>query len=56
MSYIVTNGSSYRLQACPDLSAPSWTDVATFSNTAAITQWTNNSTGYKQRFYRLISP
>ena len=55
-SIFATPGSTFRIQACTNLSAPDWIDVATFSNVSGITLWTNASTGFIQRFYRVVSP
>jgi len=48
-------GSNFRLQVCTNLLS-GWSDVTSFNNVSAITQWTNSSAGYKQQFYRLVSP
>jgi len=55
-SIFVPPGTSFRIQACTNLSAPNWIDVATNSNASAITLWTNSSAGFNQRFYRVVSP
>jgi len=56
LTVFATPGSSFRIQTCTNLSAPGWTDAASFNNAAAMTQWTNSSAGFNQRFYRIISP
>ncbi len=50
-----TPGSNYRLQTSTNLST-GWSDVTSFNNASAITQWTNNSSGYDRQFFRLITP
>jgi hypothetical protein len=49
------SGSSFHLQSCTNLAVPVWEDVAVFNNAAAITKWTNSSTGWNRQFFRAIS-
>ena len=51
-----TPGSSFRIQSCSNLAAPSWSTVATFNNASAITYWTNSSPASGQCYFRAISP
>jgi hypothetical protein len=50
-----TPGSNFRLQVSTNL-ATGWSDVTSFINASAITQWTNSSAGYDKQFFRLITP
>jgi hypothetical protein len=51
-----TPGDSFRIQSCTDPVAAQWSTIATFNNTAAITQWTNASPELDSSFFRAISP
>jgi hypothetical protein len=48
-------GRRYRLQGTSTLLAENWTDLLTFTNTEAVTQWIETE-GFTQRFYRAVSP
>jgi hypothetical protein len=52
-----TPGMNYRILASPNLSAAGpWTTVATVTNAAAITYWTNATASGNQCYFRLVSP
>lgn len=47
----------YRLQAAANLPADNWTDVISFTNTVATTNFLDTAaTNFSQRFYRVMSP
>ncbi len=50
------SGSNFRIQTNASLSAPVWSDAASFFSAPAITQWTNSASGFNQLFYRSVSP
>jgi hypothetical protein len=52
----VPPGSNFRIQTCTNLAAPVWTDATSINNASAITQWTNSANGFKQLYYRAVSP
>ena len=46
-------GSGFRIQGCSDFRTTGWSDLASFSNVLAVTQWTDTAK-LPQRFYRVI--
>ena len=59
-SFVLTisapTGSSFRLQGCSDLSSDNWSEIETFTNVSALTQWTDPVNNHSRRFYRVVAP
>ncbi|HUE35966.1 MAG TPA: hypothetical protein VMO20_01145, partial [Candidatus Acidoferrum sp.] len=55
-SLFAAPGSTFRIQSCSNLNAPTWSTIATFNSASAITLWTNTSPASGLCYYRLISP
>jgi hypothetical protein len=50
------SGSSYRLQASPDLSQTNWFDLIHSTNSQPATTFVDtNATNFNRRFYRVLS-